>query len=93
MTRSELVQKIYKFNPGITIQQAEEAVTVVFERIVETLAKGGRVELRGFGVFTVRHREARIGRNPRTGDSVKVKDKKVPFFKAGKLLRDQLNVR
>ncbi|MBL0942159.1 MAG: integration host factor subunit beta [Alphaproteobacteria bacterium] len=93
MTRSELVQKINKLNPGITSQQAEEAVTLIFERIVETLAKGGRVELRGFGVFTVRRREARTGRNPRTGDSVKVKGKNVPFFKAGKLLRDQINAR
>lgn len=93
MTRSELIQKVYELNPGITLQQAEEAIAIIFDQIAEALVKGGRVELRGFGVFTVRRRKGRTGRNPRTGDAVKVQDKIVPFFKIGKLLRDQLNVK
>jgi integration host factor subunit beta len=63
----------------------------VFEEIIEALAKGDRVELRGFGAFSVKSRDARVGRNPRTGEAVQVDDKKVPFFKTGKALRDRLN--
>jgi integration host factor subunit beta len=68
-------------------------VNTVFEEIIEALSRGDRVELRGFGAFSVKSRDARIGRNPRTGESVQVEDKKVPFFKTGKLLRDRLNGR
>jgi integration host factor subunit beta len=68
-------------------------VNTVFEEIIEALSRGERVELRGFGAFSVKSRDARIGRNPRTGESVQVEDKKVPFFKTGKLLRDRLNGR
>jgi integration host factor subunit beta len=71
---------------------AERVVTVVFREICEALAVGGRVELRGFGAFSVRSRPARAGRNPRTGDAVKVRAKAVPFFKSGKELRQRLNV-
>jgi integration host factor subunit beta len=66
-------------------------LNTVFDEIINALAKGDRVELRGFGAFSVKSRDARIGRNPRTGESVKVENKKVPFFKTGKLLRDRLN--
>jgi integration host factor subunit beta len=91
MIRSELIQKIADENPHLTQKNVERIVNTVFEEIVEALAKGDRVELRGFGAFSVKARDARLGRNPRTGESVQVEDKKVPFFKTGKLLRDRLN--
>ena len=75
----------------MTQRHVERIVNTVFEEIIEALAKGDRVELRGFGAFSVKERDARVGRNPRTGEAVKVEDKKVPFFKTGKLLRDRLN--
>ncbi len=93
MIRSELIQKIADGNPHLTQRQVNKLVSTVFEEIIEALAKGDRVELRGFGAFSVKARGARIARNPRTGAAVKVKDKKVPFFKTGKLLRDRLNDR
>ncbi len=93
MTRSELIQKVHRLNPGITTHQAERSVTLIFDEITGILSLGGRVELRGFGVFTVRERNSRLGRNPRTGEVVQVTKKAVPFFKAGKLLRDNLNNR
>jgi integration host factor subunit beta len=80
MIRSELIQKIADENPHLTQRHVERIVNTVFEEIVDALAKGDRVELRGFGAFSVKSREA-----------VKVDDKKVPFFKTGKLLRDRLN--
>lgn len=91
MIRSELIQKIADENPHLTQRHVERIVNTVFEEIIEALAKGDRVELRGFGAFSVKARDARVGRNPRTGEAVKVDDKKVPFFKTGKLLRDRLN--
>jgi integration host factor subunit beta len=91
MIRSELVQKIADENPHLYQRDVERIVSTVFEEIIEAMARGDRVELRGFGAFSVKHREARIGRNPRTGDSVQVEEKFVPFFKTGKLLRDRLN--
>lgn len=91
MTRSELIQRVHKLNPGLTAQQAEKGVELIFDEIGSTLSKGGRVELRGFGVFTVRKRDQRVGRNPRTGETVRVDEKFVPFFKAGKELRARLN--
>jgi integration host factor subunit beta len=66
-------------------------VSTIFEEIINTMAEGDRVELRGFGAFSVKKRDPRIGRNPRTGESVSVEEKHVPFFKTGKLLRDRLN--
>jgi integration host factor subunit beta len=93
MIRSELIQKIADENPHLTQRHVERIVNTVFEEIVEALAKGDRVELRGFGAFSVKSRDARVGRNPRTGEAVQVEDKKVPFFKTGKLLRDRLNGR
>jgi integration host factor subunit beta len=91
MIRSELVQKIAEENPHLTQRHVERVLNAVFDEIINALAKGDRVELRGFGAFSVKSRDARIGRNPRTGESVKVGNKKVPFFKTGKLLRDRLN--
>jgi integration host factor subunit beta len=91
MIRSELIQKIADENPHLTQRHVERIVNTVFEEIIDALAKGDRVELRGFGAFSVKSRDARVGRNPRTGAAVEVEDKKVPFFKTGKLLRDRLN--
>jgi integration host factor subunit beta len=91
MIRSELVQKIADENPHWTQRHVEKIVATVFDEIINALAKGERVELRGFGAFSVKSRDARVGRNPRTGESVQVDTKKVPFFKTGKLLRDRLN--
>ncbi len=91
MIRSELVQKIADENPHLYQRDVERIVNTVFEQIVEAMAKGDRVELRGFGAFSVKKRDARVGRNPRTGESVSVDEKHVPFFKTGKLLRDRLN--
>jgi integration host factor subunit beta len=91
MTRSELVQRLIGQEAGLSLQQAEKSVDVILHEISSALAQGKRVELRGFGVFTTRKREGRIGRNPRTGEQVKVEPKYVPFFKAGKELRNRLN--
>ncbi len=93
MIRSELVQKIADANPHLYHRDVERIVSAIFEKIAETLEHGGRVELRGFGAFSIKQRDARVGRNPRTGESVQVEEKHVPFFKAGKLLRDRLNDR
>ena len=91
MIRSELVQKIMEENPVLNVMDAERIVTTIFDEIIETMAKGDRVELRGFGAFSVKERKARRGRNPKTGEPVEVANKHVPFFKTGKLLRDRLN--
>ena len=91
MTRSELIRRVVELNPGTTLTQADKCVSIILDEISGALATGGRVELRGFGVFEVRKRKARTGRNPRTGASVKVPAKAVPFFKAGKQLRLQIN--
>ena len=91
MIRSELVEKIADANPHLFQRDVEKIVSTVFSEIIEALANGDRVELRGFGAFSVKKRGARVGRNPRTGESVQVEEKHVPFFKTGKLLRDRLN--
>ncbi|TDL81799.1 integration host factor subunit beta [Palleronia sediminis] len=91
MIRSELIQKIADENPHLYQRDVERIVNTVFEEITEAMANGNRVELRGFGAFSVKRRDARTGRNPRTGESVEVEEKHVPFFKAGKALRDRLN--
>jgi integration host factor subunit beta len=91
MIKSELIHKIANTNPHLYHRDVERIVKVVFDEIVEALSRGDRVELRGFGAFTVKHRAARQGRNPRTGKSVNVGEKFVPFFKTGKELRDRLN--
>ena len=91
MIRSELIQKISEENPHLFQRDVEKIVSTIFEEIVEAMARGDRVELRGFGAFSVKHRDSRTGRNPRTGESVEVEEQHVPFFKTGKLLRDRLN--
>ena len=91
MIRSELIQIIADENPHLIQRDVEKIVGTVFEEIIEAMARGDRVELRGFGAFSVKKRDARQGRNPRTGESVKVDEKHVPFFKTVKLLRDRLN--
>lgn len=91
MIKSELIQKIASANPHLYHRDVEKIVNVVFDEIVDALVRRDRVELRGFGAFTVKHRAARAGRNPRTGASVPVEEKFVPFFKTGKELRDRLN--
>ncbi len=91
MIRSELIQKIADENPHLYQRDVERIVNTIFEEIINAMAQGDRVELRGFGAFSVKRRDARIGRNPRTGESVQVEEKYVPFFKTGKLLRERLN--
>jgi len=92
MIRSELLQALAKENPELRAEDVERALDTFFEQITESLAEGGRVELRGFGAFSTRQREARKGRNPRTGEAVSVPDKRVPYFKPGKEMRARLNV-
>ncbi len=91
MIKSELVQRIAAANQHLLGKDVEHIVNVILEEITEALARGDRVELRGFGAFTVKHRAARRGRNPRTGEPVFVEEKYVPFFKTGKELRERLN--
>ncbi len=91
MIRSELIQKIADDNPHLYQRDVERIVNTVFEEVIDAVADGNRVELRGFGAFSVKKREPRVGRNPRTGEAVHVEEKHVPFFKTGKLLRDRLN--
>jgi len=91
MIRSELIQKIAEENPRLYQRDVERIVNTIFEEIIDALANGNRVELRGFGAFSVKYRDARQGRNPRTGESVQVDAKAVPFFKTGKQLRERLN--
>ena len=93
MIRSELIQKLADENPHLFQRDVERIVNTIFDEITETMARGDRVELRGFGAFSVKKRDSRNGRNPRTGASVSVAEKHVPFFKTGKLLRDRLNGR
>ncbi len=91
MIKSELIEKISETNPHLLQRDIEKIVNVIFDEITEALARGERVELRGFGAFSVKHRPARTGRNPRTGEAVDVEEKYVPFFKTGKELREKLN--
>lgn len=91
MTKSELIQMLAERNPHLYMRDVEKIVDTIFEEITAALVRGDRVELRGFGAFSVKEREARIGRNPRTGSSVAVDAKRLPFFKTGKALRERLN--
>ena len=92
MIRSELIQKIADENPHLYQRDVERIVNTIFDEVTSAMSRGDRVELRGFGAFSVKQRDARVGRNPRTGETVSVEEKHVPFFKTGKLLRDRLNV-
>jgi len=91
MTKSDLIKRLAETNPHLYLRDIERIVSTVFEELSAALVRGDRVELRGFGAFSVRHRDARIGRNPRTGEEVRVPDKAVPYFKTGKDLRERLN--
>jgi integration host factor subunit beta len=91
MIKSELVQRIAEHNPHLYQRDVENIVNAILDEIVAALARGDRVELRGFGAFSVKHRPARSGRNPRTGEHVPVEQKSVPFFKTGKEMRERLN--
>ena len=92
MIRSELVLKMCGDFPDLTQREVENVVSAIFDSITDQLAQGGRVELRGFGAFSSRQRDARVGRNPRTGASVDVDAKRVPYFKPGKDMRERLNL-
>ena len=91
MIKSELVQKLADENPHLFQRDIENIVNAILDEIVDALARGDRVELRGFGAFSVKHRPARAGRNPRTGEHVPVDQKSVPFFKTGKEIRERIN--
>jgi integration host factor subunit beta len=91
VTKSELIADIAAANPHLRSADVELIVATIFDEITGALAAGQRVELRGFGAFTTKHRDARTGRNPRTGEAVSVDEKSVPFFKAGKELRERVN--
>lgn len=91
MIKSELIEKIASENPHLFQRDVELIVNVIFDEIISALADGQRVELRGFGAFSVKHRPSRSGRNPRTGEQVYVEEKYVPYFKTGKELRQRMN--
>ena len=91
MTKSELIAELSAANPHLLGRDIELIVATIFNEITSALSRGERVELRGFGAFTVKRREPRTGRNPRTGEPVDVDEKLVPFFKAGKELRERVN--
>ncbi len=91
MTKSELIARLAELNPHLYQRDVERIVTTIFEEVTAALARGDRVELRGFGAFSVKQRDARQGRNPRTGEAVDVSQKAIPFFKTGKQLRERLN--
>ena len=91
MTKSELIAKLANENTHLFQRDIENIVSTVFDEISNALAHGDRVELRGFGAFSIKGRGARVGRNPRTGESVEVGEKYIPYFKTGKQLRERLN--
>jgi len=91
MTKSELIARLAAANPHLYQRDMERIVTTIFEEITSALARGDRVELRGFGAFSVKERGSRTGRNPRTGEAVSVSAKHIPYFKTGKELREKIN--
>lgn len=91
MTKSELIERMAMRYPDLRAQDVEEAVKLMIERICQSLEKGDRVEIRGFGSFSLHFREARVGRNPKTGESVQVPAKSIPYFRAGKELRERVD--
>ena len=92
MTKSELITRLAERNPHLYQRDIENVVAAILDTVTDALARGDRVELRGFGAFSVKHRPARTGRNPRTGEKVEVEAKSVPFFKTGKEMRERLNL-
>ena len=93
MIKSQLVKRLLNKNPHLIQKDLEKITSIVLEKIASTLENEGRVEIRGFGSLSVRKRRSKNGRNPRTGESVFVPEKKAPIFKSGKGLRDRLNYR
>ncbi len=91
MTKSELVEKIVEANKLLTRKESEMVVNIVFDSMCEALKQGEKVEIRGFGSFTIRERDAREARNPKSGEVVRIPAKKTPFFKTGKELRERVN--
>ncbi|ARS53234.1 integration host factor subunit beta [Kushneria konosiri] len=91
MTKSELIEQIAAQQSELSVKEVESAVRLILDDITDTLASGGRVEIRGFGSFSLHYREPRTGRNPKTGDPVSLTGKHVPHFKPGKELREQVN--
>ncbi|MBQ8750674.1 MAG: integration host factor subunit beta [Alphaproteobacteria bacterium] len=91
MTRSELIENIAKKNPNLLVSEVEKIVNIIFQSMTSALAKGDRVEFRGFGVFSIHKREPRIAQNPRTGAKVKIGSRNIVHFKVGKELHERLN--
>ena len=91
MTKSELIMRMAEQNPHLYQRDIERIISTILDEITSALARGDRVELRGFGAFSVKERKARTGRNPRTGEPVKIDEKFIPYFKTGKQLRERLN--
>jgi len=91
LTKSELIERITAKNPHLTQKDVEKVVNVIFSTISSALSQGNRVEFRGFGTFSIRTRPARVAKNPRTGEQVKVESRNIPHFKCGKNLFDMLN--
>ncbi len=91
MTKSDLLTKVAAIYPYISIKNVDRVVSILFNKMIDTLKQGGRIELRGFGTFSIRKREATVGRNPRTGEAVNIAEKNVPFFKPGKQLKEYVN--
>jgi integration host factor subunit beta len=91
MKKSNIIEKIAEKNPHLSLNESELVVNSILSEIIKSLKNKKRVELRGFGVFSVRKRNSRKSRNPKTGDTVMVESKTIPFFKAGKLLKERIN--
>ncbi len=91
MNKSQLIMRLAKQNPHLAHREVERLVNAIFEKIAAALARGDRIELRGFGSFTVKERAPRVGRNPRTGETVQVAAKLRPYFRSGKELRRRIN--
>jgi len=91
VTKSELIERITSKNPHLTQKDVDRVVSVIFDTIESALAKGDRVEFRGFGTFSIRTRNARVAKNPRTGEQIKIGERKIPHFKCGKHLFGELN--
>ncbi|QGM80941.1 integration host factor subunit beta [Otariodibacter oris] len=91
MTKSELIERLVVKNPGLQVKSVEDSVKEILEQIIHTLEDGKRIEVRGFGSFSLHFRQSRVGRNPKTGESVKLDSKYVPHFKAGKELKERVD--
>lgn len=91
MTKSELIEQLSKKQPHLALQDVELAVKCILEQMAQSLATNERIEVRGFGSFSLHHRKPRIGRNPKTGEAVSLTEKYVPHFKPGKELRDRVD--